>query len=633
MLLNQIPKCVAYQNLYALDENTSFAYCDGMEAEKYILEIISQAKDCSCSSLELQNAIKDRPSEYHLTSLRSDLFKPFSFVPNSRVLELGCGCGAVTRYFAEKEMQVDAIEGSFVRSKITAERCKGFHQTKIYSINYNDVDFYPHYYDYVLLIGVLEYAPLFIGENCHPVESAKKVLKKIRQALKRNGHLILAIENKLGMKYFGGCHEDHTGIEYDGILDYPSTEKVVTFSKKELQDVFSECGFPAQNFYYPFPDYKIPSCILSSQFIQNSQYPENLFARTIARSYSQERNYRFPEILLSKSLKKAGLLENFANSFLVVASPEKINLNNDYDFVNYPSFVFKKQYQVSTYKKQGENWVRRTVAQTGTKEGDFIFRFTGSQEHKEEYWDHELFQTVVVKSLFRPDSLTLFTHLMQQYHQALVEYYEKEGEITFALDFCFWNLVYDNGKLIPFDLKWGMKKTNINFFAIMILRCLYFFFFRSQNFKSLLCVCIQNNLLTIQQWAEFIFQKLNITLEEKDFEDFLDLEYRLQTQAMQQIQQDAKQNFRGCYRLPFTDIYKNQEAQMLLKDTQIASMSAQIASKDVQMTEKEAKLQETVRDLQRIYQSRGWKILLKYYWLRNKLFHTEAKETLFLKNC
>lgn len=44
----------------------------------------------------------------------------------------------------------------------------------------------------------------------------KDFLKKIKQLLKPNGKLLIAIENQYGLKYWCGAREDHTGIPFEG---------------------------------------------------------------------------------------------------------------------------------------------------------------------------------------------------------------------------------------------------------------------------------------------------------------------------------------------------------------------------------------------------------------------------------
>ena len=75
-------------------------------------------------------------------------------------------------------------------------------------------------YDYITLIGVLEYANMFIS---NVPDAAIELLKKCRKLLKSNGKIFIAIENRLGAKYFSGAVEDHVGVPWCGIENYQNT--------------------------------------------------------------------------------------------------------------------------------------------------------------------------------------------------------------------------------------------------------------------------------------------------------------------------------------------------------------------------------------------------------------------------
>ena len=92
--------------------------------------------------------------------------------------------------------------------------------------NLNDMTF-PENFDYVVVNGVLEYAMSFT-EGKTPYET---FLKEMGEYLKPEGKLLIAIENRLGLKYFAGAPEDHTDIHFFGIDGYPENHSVRTFSK------------------------------------------------------------------------------------------------------------------------------------------------------------------------------------------------------------------------------------------------------------------------------------------------------------------------------------------------------------------------------------------------------------------
>ncbi|HDL78977.1 MAG TPA: class I SAM-dependent methyltransferase, partial [Bacteroidetes bacterium] len=201
----------------------SFNYSDGQTAEDYIYGVLKNARDKSSFSIELASSIKDWPSLYHLSPQRANLIRALDFKNSNemKVLELGAGCGAITRYLGENFREIHAIEGSAKRALIARERCSNLENVKIFNANFLAVDFAPEY-DLVSLIGVLEYSTLYHPNNLFSrEEKIIDVLKRAFNSLNKNGKLVLAIENKFGLKYWAGSHEDHTNNLFEGIMGYP----------------------------------------------------------------------------------------------------------------------------------------------------------------------------------------------------------------------------------------------------------------------------------------------------------------------------------------------------------------------------------------------------------------------------
>jgi len=293
----------------------AFAYSDGDEVEAYLLATLKQASDVSASSEQLMAAIKDWPSEYHLSPARHNLLRPFAFTPRQRVLELGCGCGAMTRYIGETGATVVAIEGSERRAEIAAERCRDLQNVEICCenlINFRSEE----KFDFVTLIGVLEYAPRYI-DSPDPIGAC---LEHARTFLKEDGALILAIENQLGLKYFNGCKEDHAGIPYFGINNLYGQEDPSTLGRRALSVKLRQHGFPVQEFYYPFPDYKLPGLILSEAALMDARLNiPDLLIHNVGRDYPETHYRAFAEDLTWQVVVENGLLPDLANSFLIVA--------------------------------------------------------------------------------------------------------------------------------------------------------------------------------------------------------------------------------------------------------------------------------------------------------------------------
>ena len=73
---------------------------------------------------ELAAAIRDWPSQYHLDAARANLLRPIAPASGATVLEIGAGCGAITRFLGETGATVLALEGSLARARIAASRCR-----------------------------------------------------------------------------------------------------------------------------------------------------------------------------------------------------------------------------------------------------------------------------------------------------------------------------------------------------------------------------------------------------------------------------------------------------------------------------------------------------------------------------
>lgn len=293
------------------------SYSDGDAVEHRLLSALQRCKNVSAFSEELLTHITDWPSEYHLSPTRHNLLRPFKFGPSDHILELGCGCGAMTRYLGETGAKVIAVEGSRRRAAIAAERCRDLPNVTVYCDNLIDFQANENF-NYVTLIGVLEYSNQFIsGPN-----AILSCLKKAGSFLNQNGALILAIENQLGLKYFNGCNEDHLGTPYFGINGLYRKDDPVTFGRQALAAKLSQSGFPVQEFFYPFPDYKLPGLILSEAGLCDARLNlADLLIRHTARDYPETHHRAFAEDLAWRATAENHLIADLANSFLVIAKP------------------------------------------------------------------------------------------------------------------------------------------------------------------------------------------------------------------------------------------------------------------------------------------------------------------------
>ena len=262
---------------------------------------------------------QDWAQYYHLSPLRKNVLSWINFSGRPlRILELGAGCGAITSYLVTlPKSEVIAVEGNVKRAKIIQNRCKNVTNLTIEACK---LDAYTpeKKFDLITLIGVLEYA----GKYETVDQPFLTLLRRTEGWLSENGMVICAIENQLGHKYIAGAPEDHYGIPYEGINNYPHNNGVRTFTKTTLSKLFIRAGLTAQHWYYPYPDYKLPSVIYSDCALTLPEF-DFMALTDVPPEPNENRNPTFCERSLLSLVKKEGVTAAFMNSFILVASREK----------------------------------------------------------------------------------------------------------------------------------------------------------------------------------------------------------------------------------------------------------------------------------------------------------------------
>lgn len=282
------------------------SFVDG--SEDRVLGILESAGNRTATSDELARQADDWPTTYHLSPLRANLLLPLDIGAGRRVLDVGAGTGVLARHLAETGSSVVALEGSFDRATSAAVRCDGLDNVEVLCGPIEALDDADGF-DVVLCVGVLEYA-----------RRPDELLQTLRRLTRPGGALVLAIENQLGLKYLLGYGEDHLGEPWTGVQGYrPDGPR--TFSRRRLARMLGGAGFPEQRWLFPFPDYKLPTSIVTEaayamadgpRFVdQIVRWPCSSEASAPARLCDDRRAHR--------ELLDAGLGPDVANSFLVVA--------------------------------------------------------------------------------------------------------------------------------------------------------------------------------------------------------------------------------------------------------------------------------------------------------------------------
>lgn len=286
-------------------------YCDGAVED----ELLAIVKEHPAS--EYGKIIEEKgswPVLYHLSPLRGNIVEWIPIEKGMKVLEVGSGCGAITGTLAKKAGELTCIDLSKKRSLINAYRHQECDNVTIHVGNFQDIEpELPADYDYIFLIGVFEYGQGYIGTE-KPYERFMTILKK---HLKPGGRMVIAIENKFGLKYWAGCKEDHLGSYFAGLEDYPQGGGVRTFTRKGLEKICAAAGISQYSFYYPYPDYKFMTSVYSDAYL-----PKVGELSTNLRNFDRDRLLLFDEKNVFDTIIREEEFPLYSNSYLLIIGGE-----------------------------------------------------------------------------------------------------------------------------------------------------------------------------------------------------------------------------------------------------------------------------------------------------------------------
>ena len=242
---------------WVLLRDVGSSYRDGAEEALYDLVMAADPADLRSTGDALLSRAQGWAQQYHVHPSRANVLRPLRLDPGLRVLEIGAGCGAITRHLGETGAQVDALEPVPARARVARARTRDLPDVEVFVGELDDVPL-DEAYDVVVVVGVLEY----VGGGAQDDGPYLDFLRGIAARLVPGGSLVLAIENKLGAKYLAGAAEDHTGRVFDSLESYPHGGPARTFSRRTLERLMTEAGLRPST-RLAFPDYKITRTVLT----------------------------------------------------------------------------------------------------------------------------------------------------------------------------------------------------------------------------------------------------------------------------------------------------------------------------------------------------------------------------------
>lgn len=189
------------------------------------------------------------------------------------VLDIGSGWGQLTRELARRAKAVVSVEPNPERLTINEQICAQEQISNICFFQSSDCTAFlkDESFDFILLCGVYEW--LAQEQSGDPRSVQQQLLHRFQKLLKPGGTVIIAIENRVGLKYLLGENDDHSSVRHVSYLPYAEAKamfetetlrelRAFTYSQKEYQQQLTANGFENVKFFAAFPDYKIPQCIV-----------------------------------------------------------------------------------------------------------------------------------------------------------------------------------------------------------------------------------------------------------------------------------------------------------------------------------------------------------------------------------
>lgn len=230
--------------------------------------------------------------ERRIREIQKGLLRWYAFKAGSKILYVGNRKDAIAEYLASLDAKTVYAEMEETFSADWAARSQGA-------------------FDYLVAIAELEKS-----------REPDRMLAAWRKLLKADGHMLLGMNNRLGLRYFCGDRDIYTGRSMDSIEDYmraygnkadPFRGK--TYDKDTLQKMLKNAGIDYYQFFSVLSDLKNPSFLYREDYLPKENLNSRLFP-----AYNHPDTVFLEEAPLYDSLIRNGMFHQMANAYLIECS-------------------------------------------------------------------------------------------------------------------------------------------------------------------------------------------------------------------------------------------------------------------------------------------------------------------------
>ncbi len=554
------------------------------------LKNIDFEKDCI-------SIIKNEPTLENiltLSEIRENILSWYPFKENTSILEIGANLGEITGLFCQKAKKVVAIEESKTKAEIIAKRHQNKQNLEIMVGDLNNIKI-EEKFDYIILIGYLENKKV----------DFKQTLNIAKSLLDENGTILLALDNKLGMKYFSKT--DSTGIT----ISNPVNKQFINLNK--IYEYLKELDLSNIKTYYPMPDYKLTNVIFTDQ----RPLSKNDLSRNVTYNNNDtilffDENTAYRELLDIKE----NISKNFVNSYLLEISNKEIN--NKIKFISF-SNMRKHEYKIKTimddeyvYKYPSNNESKKHIEET--KENIEIIKESNlktlddynengiiSKFSKEKTLDEIIIE--VFKNNQKDEAIDLMKRFKNEIKEKLkpgdieknvfdkyeIKYNKEDLLSMYFVKDGLWDLIFQNCFFINqefyfYDQEWKEENLPIDF--IMYRAVKYF-----GRLKKYISDEDLYKILEIDKGKIKLFDELDDKIQEK-----------IRSEYMWKLTKQGK----NATELKTDILTLNHQINLL--NIEKAKNEQQISEKEQIIAQKDQEIQGLKNQLNAIYNSTSWKI-------------------------
>ena len=298
--------------MFSGNESTAYSNTSISKYDMHIQNIV-----CKFDSDDYTKAISDVSYDvfFHLSDLRTGIISWYDFHEEGSALEIGAGFGALTGCLCRRLTHVTALEKDRFHAEVLMQRCRSYDNLDVQVGDLTALE-EDKKFDYIILAGGLETS--YGGSN--DLAAYARFLKSIRKFLRPDGILLIAVENRLGLKYFCGARTPYDGLPFKGIRNQ-SSPLGRTFAKHELEEILHRAGWSDWKFYYPMPDWHFPQIIYTDEHLPKRDLHERLVTcEPCHETLLADENALYDDIIAN------GIFPAFSNSFLVeCGSPDNFS--------------------------------------------------------------------------------------------------------------------------------------------------------------------------------------------------------------------------------------------------------------------------------------------------------------------